>query len=111
MRRDRRLARALESGRRLAAGDPLDAAARLRGVDGVPSGRVLDALRAARAADAGEFRARLGGGAVRALFPQHFMLVTLVLAAQLVLCTLAAYAFARYEFFGSASRSRWCWCS
>ena len=28
------------------------------------------------------------------------MLVTMVLAAQLVLCTLAAYAFARYEFRG-----------
>ncbi len=28
------------------------------------------------------------------------MLVTLILAAQLVLCTLAAYAFARYEFAG-----------
>ena len=50
---------------------PLGAAARLCGVDGVPSGRVHDALRAARAADAGELRARLGRGAVRALLPQH----------------------------------------
>ena len=37
-------------------------------------------------------------------FPRHFlntvMLVTMILAAQLVLCTLAAYAFARYEFPG-----------
>ncbi len=30
-----------------------------------------------------------------------FILVTTILAAQLVLCTLAAYAFARYRFFGS----------
>jgi len=30
-----------------------------------------------------------------------FILVTTILAAQLVLCTLAAYAFARYQFFGS----------
>jgi len=29
------------------------------------------------------------------------MLVTMILAAQLVLCTLAGYAFARFEFFGS----------
>ena len=39
--------------------------------------------------------------AVRALLPQHLPLVTLILACQLVLCTLAAYAFARYEFPGS----------
>ena len=30
-----------------------------------------------------------------------FILVTTILSAQLVLCTLAAYAFARYRFFGS----------
>jgi len=29
-----------------------------------------------------------------------FILVTMLLAAQLVVCTLAAYAFARYQFFG-----------
>ena len=33
-------------------------------------------------------------------FLNSFMLVTLVLGAQLVLCTLAAYAFARFEFRG-----------
>ena len=33
-------------------------------------------------------------------FLNSFALVTMVLAAQLVLCTLAAYAFARYEFRG-----------
>jgi sn-glycerol 3-phosphate transport system permease protein len=37
-------------------------------------------------------------------FARHFvntvMLVTMILAAQLVLCTLAAYAFARFEFAG-----------
>ena len=33
-------------------------------------------------------------------FLNSFALVTLVLSAQLVLCTLAAYAFARYEFPG-----------
>ncbi len=33
-------------------------------------------------------------------FLNSFMLVTMVLAAQLVLCTLAAYAFARFEFRG-----------
>ena len=30
-----------------------------------------------------------------------FILVTTILAAQLVICTLAAYAFARYQFYGS----------
>jgi sn-glycerol 3-phosphate transport system permease protein len=34
-------------------------------------------------------------------FLNTFVLVTLILASQLVLCTLAAYAFARYEFPGS----------
>jgi sn-glycerol 3-phosphate transport system permease protein len=33
-------------------------------------------------------------------FLNTFMLVTMVLAGQLLLCTLAAYAFARFEFFG-----------
>lgn len=33
-------------------------------------------------------------------FANSFMLVTMVLAAQMVLCTLAAYAFARFEFPG-----------
>ncbi len=33
-------------------------------------------------------------------FVNTFVLVTLTLAAQLVLCTLAAYAFARFAFFG-----------
>src|SRR5207247_9292836 len=37
-------------------------------------------------------------------FPRHFVntviLVTIVLAAQLVLCTLAGFAFARFEFAG-----------
>ena len=33
-------------------------------------------------------------------FVNSFMLVTMVLAAQLVLCTLAGYAFARFEFAG-----------
>jgi sn-glycerol 3-phosphate transport system permease protein len=33
-------------------------------------------------------------------FANSFMLVTMVLAAQMVLCTLAAYSFARFEFPG-----------
>jgi sn-glycerol 3-phosphate transport system permease protein len=33
-------------------------------------------------------------------FLNSFLLVTMILVAQLVLCTLAAYAFARFEFFG-----------
>jgi len=41
----------------------------------------------------------------QAPFPRYalntFILVTMVLAAQLILCTLAAYAFARFRFYGS----------
>ena len=33
-------------------------------------------------------------------FLNTFMLVTMILTAQLVLCTLAAYAFARFKFYG-----------
>jgi sn-glycerol 3-phosphate transport system permease protein len=33
-------------------------------------------------------------------FLNTFILVTMILAAQLVLCTLAAYAFARFKFYG-----------
>ena len=33
-------------------------------------------------------------------FLNTFLLVTMILAAQLVLCTLAAYAFARFKFYG-----------
>jgi len=33
-------------------------------------------------------------------FLNTFLLVTMILVAQLVLCTLAAYAFARFEFYG-----------
>jgi sn-glycerol 3-phosphate transport system permease protein len=33
-------------------------------------------------------------------FMNTFMLVTMILTAQLVLCTLAAYAFARFKFYG-----------
>jgi sn-glycerol 3-phosphate transport system permease protein len=33
-------------------------------------------------------------------FLNTFLLVTMILATQLVLCTLAAYAFARFEFYG-----------
>ena len=40
-----------------------------------------------------------------------FMLVTMILGVQLVLCTLAAYAFARFEFRGGKSCSPWCCCS
>ncbi|MCF8077621.1 MAG: hypothetical protein K9K87_15825, partial [Desulfotignum sp.] len=38
-------------------------------------------------------------------FPRYlmntFVLVTLILGAQFILCTLAAYGFARFDFFGS----------
>ena len=44
-------------------------------------------------------------------FLNTLMLVTMVLAAQLVLVTLAGYAFARFDFPGRSVCSRWCWSS
>ena len=94
--------RALESARGRAAGDPVGAAARLRGVGGVSPGRVHHALRAARAADAATTSSAPGRRRrSRATSSTPFVLVTMILACQLVLCTLAAYAFARYDFLGS----------
>lgn len=46
------------------------------------------------------FRAAWNVAPFARYFLNTFMLVTSVLAAQFVLCTLAAYAFARFEFFG-----------
>jgi hypothetical protein len=57
--------------RRLGAGADLAAAARLCDLDGDPPAGLRDALRALRAADARQFRARLERGPFRALFPQH----------------------------------------
>ena len=58
----------------------------------------------------GQFR---HGPGVQAPFGRYYlntiMLVTMVLAGQLVLSTLAAYAFARFKFPGQRHRcSRWC---
>ena len=50
--------------------------------------------------DAGQFRPRLGVGAVAALFPQHHDPGDASLVGQLVLCTLAGFAFARFAFSG-----------
>ena len=48
-------------------------------------------------------------------FARYFLntifLVTMILLAQFVLCTLAAFAFARFTFAGRDSSSCWCWCS
>jgi sn-glycerol 3-phosphate transport system permease protein len=44
-------------------------------------------------------------------FLNTILLVTMILACQLVLSTLAAYAFARFEFPARTCCSRWCWCS
>ncbi len=43
----------------------------------------------------------MGGSALRPYFLNTAVLVTLILCCQFVLCTLAAYAFARYDFPGS----------
>ena len=44
------------------------------------------------------FETAWGAAPFARYFINTVLLVTLILAAQLVLCTLAAYAFARYEF-------------
>ena len=53
-----------------------------------------------RAAHARQLRQRMARRTVRPLLLNTFLLVTLVLVAQFVLCTPAAYAFARFEFPG-----------
>src|ERR1700730_6522066 len=70
LRAARRRARAGDGGR-VAARAAVDIAARLCGVDRVPSGRVLGAVRSARAADARELPHRLARRAVRALLRQY----------------------------------------
>ena len=99
VRRRAGLARARDR-RGLAARPALDPAARLRGVDGVPPVGVLHPLRARRAADAAELRRAWQAAPFARYFLNTTLLVTMVLAAQLVLGTLAAYAFARFEFRG-----------
>ena len=85
----------------LAAGGAVDPAARLRGLGGVPSGGVFDALRARRAADARTISRPPGTRRrSRATSSTPSCWSRMILAAQLVLCTLAAYAFARFEFPG-----------
>jgi ABC-type glycerol-3-phosphate transport system permease component len=78
----------------------VDPAARLCGLGGLPPPEFTTRFSLFAPLTLDNFRPRLGGGAVRALLPQHLLLVTLVLACQLVLCTLAAYAFARFDFRG-----------
>jgi ABC-type Fe3+ transport system permease subunit len=57
--------------RGVAAGVPLAAAALVRGLDGLPPGGILDALRADRAAHARELPEGVDRRAVRALLPEH----------------------------------------
>jgi sn-glycerol 3-phosphate transport system permease protein len=59
----------------------VDAAARLCGLDGVPSGRLFSTRFSCCAADAGEFRTRLGAAPFARYFLNTFVLVTLVLGA------------------------------
>ncbi len=49
----------------------VDPAARLRGLDRVSLGRILDAFRAVGAADAGQFRQGVARSALRTLFSEH----------------------------------------
>ena len=81
-----RRSRALETAAAWLLGAALDPAARLRGVDGVPSGGVLDALRARRAADAARTsRSAWDAAPFARYFLNTILLVTMILGAQLVL--------------------------
>ena len=94
--------RALESAAAWLLAHPLGAAARLCGLGGVSSGRVHHALRAARAARRWRISSAPGSRRrSRATSSTRSSWSRLILACQLVLCTLAAYAFARYDFVGS----------
>ena len=80
---------------RLAAGPAVDTAAGLCVLDGLPSARILGTLRPGRALDAGELSPCLAGRALARYFLNTAVLVVMILAAQLVLGTLAALRFAR----------------
>ena len=97
----RGFARGARDRRRLAAGHPVDAAARLRVLDGVPPARILDAVSSLTAPlTLDNFVKAWAAAPFARYFVNTVLLVTMVLAAQLVLVTLAAYAFARFEFPG-----------
>jgi sn-glycerol 3-phosphate transport system permease protein len=70
-------------------------------VGGDPPDRLRHALRDLRAADAGDFTAAWDAAPFARYFLNTFALVTMVLVAQFVLCTLAAFAFSRGSFPGS----------
>ena len=84
----------------MVARHPLGAAACIRLLDRVSSGRVLDPVFTRRAADARELREGWQAAPFARYFVNTVTLVTMILAAQLVLVTPAAYAFARFEFPG-----------
>ena len=87
--------------RRAGCSAPVDPAARLRVLDRVPSGA---SSRRASCSTAPLTLDNFAKAWEAAPFARYFvntvLLVTMVLAAQLVLVTLAAYAFARFEFPG-----------
>jgi sn-glycerol 3-phosphate transport system permease protein len=84
----------------MAAGPALDFATGLCVLGGFSPRGICRQFRSAGALTLDNFREALS----QAPFPRYalntFILVTMILAAQLVLCTLAAYAFARYRFRG-----------
>ena len=88
-------------GRGVAARYSVDFAAALCRVDGVPSARIFRALYAVGPAHSGELLQGWAAAPFARYLLNTFMLVTLILGCQLVLCTLAAYAFARHVFPGS----------
>jgi sn-glycerol 3-phosphate transport system permease protein len=84
----------------LAAGAACGSAAGLRGVDRLFMPRVLHPLHAAAPLTLDNFRRAWDAAPFARYFLNTTLLVLMILAAQLVLATLAAYAFARYEFRG-----------
>jgi len=77
----------------------------------LPPGRVLDALCPRRALTLENFAKAWAAAPFARYFVNTTLLVAMILAVQLVLCTLAAYAFAVSRSRGARPRSCWCWSS
>ena len=102
--------RVVETAAAWCLGDPVGAAARLCRLDGLPPGGILDAVHTGAPLTLDNFPRAWNAAPFARYFLNTAMIVPMVLAAARA-GTLAAYAFARFEFPGRNVRSRWCWCS
>jgi sn-glycerol 3-phosphate transport system permease protein len=84
----------------MAAGLSVGGTAPLCLLGGLPPHGFCQPLRPLGATDPGQLPERLEGGPLCRYFYNTFVLVCITLIGQFILCTMAAYAFARYEFPG-----------